>query len=106
MRTGLKSVFIIVLLGAVLYGGAKAYLRYQVESTLDDFALSIGSHGDLRYGDIDTDLRGRVVVHDMVLEANEMPEPVVIDRVSVSGPNALYALDPRPTWTPATHHRA
>lgn len=99
MRHPLRLLLTLALVAAALYGAAKGYMYYRVKQTLDEVAVQASGHGTLAYGAIDTDLRGRVTVHDLRFRPNAAPDELSVRRLHIRGPSALYFLDPRNDWT-------
>ncbi len=104
MRRLIKSVFVLVLAVGVTYGAAKGYLYYRVKQALDDLAYRAENLGnEFAYGAIETDLRGQVAVNDLSFTTNGLTQPLTVEQIRISGPDALYFLDPRNSWsTPTT----
>ena len=59
MQRIIKSLVIILVLAALAYGGAKGYVYYKVKKTLDEARFQAEPQGELSYGGISTDLRGK-----------------------------------------------
>ena len=98
MRRIIITLLVLAVVVGALYGAAKGFMYYRVKTALDDLALQASGQGTLRHGDIDTDLRGSVTVHDLVFEPNDGTPPLRAGRVRVTGPDALFFLDPRNDW--------
>lgn len=83
----------MVLLLAV-YGGLKFYVHSSVKSRLDDAAMQMQPFGSLSYEDIETDLRGRVVVNGLAVSLFAQGFSARLAKLELAGkdPRILLAL--------------
>lgn len=100
MRRLINVLISLTLIVGVVYGAAKGYFFYRVKQSLDELVYHAeGLGNEFTYGAIETDLRGQVIVKDLSLLAAGISKPLTVQQVRVSGPNALYFLDPRNSLT-------
>ncbi|MCW8890757.1 MAG: hypothetical protein OQL20_08885 [Sedimenticola sp.] len=90
----LKNVLLVpVVIGLVAYGGIKGYLYYQVKQGLDRMAALSAPFVTLKYGGIDTSLRGVISVADIKLTPVGAPVGIDIDRAELKGRGVEFLLD-------------
>ena len=88
----LLLIVLIVLVPVLLYGIAKGALYYKAKTTVDDFVLAAANHADIRYVDIDTDLRGIVTVNQITVQPSGYQDTIGIHSVRVSSDDPMFFL--------------
>jgi len=90
----LKNVLLIPLIvGLVAYGGIKGYLYFKVKEGLDRMAALSAPFVTLKYGGIDTSLKGVISVTDIKLTPVGAPVSIDIDRAELKGRGVEFLLD-------------
>jgi hypothetical protein len=90
LRTLLLAV---ILVPAVLYGLAKVYVHYRVTSGLDRLVSEASPFMDVKYGDVETSLFGKLTIEE--IEANHAGSTffVNVDTVELQGDGFGFLLD-------------
>lgn len=81
MRNPLKIVLVLLLLGGLVYGGAKGVMYWRVKSNMDELVQRAANDAEITYGGISTDLSGAASVDAIDIRPLQMDQPIHIERV-------------------------
>lgn len=82
----------IVLLIALIYGGFKGYVYYQVSSELDRMITMARPFADISYGGISSSLGGELIVEDIRVLPQGSAEDARIDMIRMHGDGPIFLL--------------
>lgn len=91
-RRQLKVALLVLLLIGLAYGGVKALMYHNVTRALEDIEIAATGRAQISHGDIDTDIRGEVRLHDLQILPTGAPEPIRIELARLTGPHAGYFI--------------
>jgi hypothetical protein len=90
----LKNLVVITLVGAgIAYGGLKGYIHYKVKKQVDRMVAAAMPFADIDYGSIGSDLRGRVMVKDLVIYPSGVNDAVKAEQLTIITPGLEYLLN-------------
>ena len=87
-----KFLSFSVIAAAVLYGGVKGYLYFNIKSELDDAIAMAGPFVHIEYGGIGTGLDGRISIEEVNIFPPGIDDPLRIESLSVQWPHLGYLL--------------
>lgn len=90
MKGLLIGLILVVGLG---YGGAKAYLHYQVSDGVDAAVMGMEPYAELEYGGISSTLTGELTIDDVKIQVKGFRDNIVIGRLGINTPNFLALLN-------------
>jgi hypothetical protein len=82
----------LVALVGLAYGGAKAYIHYQVSDSIDAAVLMLAPYGELEYGGVSSTLTGELTLDDVRIKMNEYNDGVYIGCLGINTPSFLDLL--------------
>jgi len=82
----------IVLLGGLGYGGAKAYIHYQVSDGVETAVMVTAPYASVEYSGISSTLTGELTVDDVRIQVNGYRDEIYIGRLGINTPNFLSLL--------------
>ncbi len=89
----LKNLVVFTLLvGGVAYGGVKGYIHYKVKKQVDRLVATAAPFADIEYGSLGSDLKGRVMVNDLVVYPRGVNDVVKADQLTVITPGLEFLL--------------
>jgi hypothetical protein len=89
----MKFVLIgIVLLAGLGYGGAKAYIHYQVSDGVETAVMVTAPYANVEYSGISSTLTGELTVDDVRIQVNGYRDEIYIGRLGINTPNFLSLL--------------
>lgn len=89
----LKNLVVIALIGAgVAYGGVKGYIHYKVKKQVDQLVAAAMPFADIEYGSLGSDLRGRVMINELVIYPRGVNDAVKIEQLAILTPGLKYLL--------------
>ena len=89
----MKNLLIgLVLLVGLGYGGAKAYIYYQVSDRVDAVIPMMAPYADIQYGGISSTLTGELTIDDVSIQINGYRDAITIGRLGINTPSFLDLL--------------
>ncbi len=89
----MKNLLIgLVLLVGLGYGGAKAYIYYQVSDRVDAVIPVMAPYADIQYGGISSNLTGELTIDDVSIQINGYRDAITIGRLGINTPSFLDLL--------------
>ncbi|MCP4769628.1 MAG: hypothetical protein GY875_25635 [Gammaproteobacteria bacterium] len=82
----------LLLLPGLGYGGAKAYLHYQVSDHVETAVLVTAPYAVLEYSGISSTLTGELTIDDVRIQINGYRDDIQIGRLGIKTPNFLSLL--------------
>jgi len=84
-------VFTLLVVG-VAYGGVKGYIHYKVKKQVDRLVAIAAPFADIEYGSLGSDLKGRVMVNDLVVYPRGVNDVVKAEQLTVITPGLEFLL--------------
>ena len=89
----MKYVLIgIVLLAGLGYGGAKAYIHYQVSDGVETAVMVTAPYATVEYSGISSTLSGELTIDDVRIQGSGYRDEIFIGRLGIKTPNFLSLL--------------
>ena len=81
-----------VSLGALAYGGSKAYLHSEVGDAMDMAVLMMSPYADIEYSGVRSTMSGELTIEDIRINLHDYRDAIEIDRVGIDTPSFLYLI--------------
>ena len=82
----------LLLIPVALYGLAKGLMYYKAKSTIDDMAVTLANHAELRYSGIDTDLSGAVTVRGITVQPRGYDDILSVDAIRIASDDPMMFM--------------
>jgi len=87
----LKVPLIIILLAALIYGGAKGLIYYKTQSAVDQMVQQAQLFAEIRYDGISSDLlKGRVAVENISITPVTLQDSINIREAAIQGDGPMF----------------
>jgi len=89
----LKHLVVFILIGiGVAYGGVKGYIHHKVKKQVDQMVAAATPFAYVEYGSIGSDLQGRVMINELVIQPRGVHDSVKVEQFTVVTPGLEYLL--------------
>lgn len=92
MRRIIVWILGVVFVGGVLYGATKGLLYWRARQMVTEVILQGAEVADVSYEGLDVALDGRLTLTDISIRPAEIPKPLHIGRIILSGPGPIFYL--------------
>jgi len=92
MRRIIVWVLVLILVGGVLFGATKGLLYWRARQMVTEVILQSAEVADVSYEGLDVALDGRLTLTDVAVRPLEVPKPLHIGRLTLSGPGPAFYL--------------
>ena len=89
----LKTLVLVpVIAGAVIYAGLKGYIYFKMKENLDELSRMAAPFATMTYGDIGSDLLGKLTVGDVRVTPVGTTLSFKVDEIEIEGPDTEFLL--------------
>jgi hypothetical protein len=92
MNFRVGKLFLIILVPALVYGALKGILYYNAKSTIDEVVRTASHQADIRYSDIETDLRGAVTVSGISIQPLGFEDTIGVGAVRFASDDPMFFI--------------
>lgn len=93
MRSLLKLILVLSILGGLAFGGAKLGMQHQAEAEVEHLVIKFANEVDINYGEITTQLDGTTTVSEILIQPVDSETELRIDEIKLVAPLEYYLFE-------------